>query len=74
MYIESHTIITFVLPDEFHEADRFRETNDMTEWKESLSTTAVSFMLKRHYKVEYKNGKFRCGEETEDDNGRAEIH
>lgn len=54
MYIETDTIITFVLPDEFHEADRFRETNDMTEWKESLSTTTISFMRKQYYKAEYK--------------------
>lgn len=52
MYIETDTILTFVLPDELHEAERFRETNDMTEWQERQSTTAVSFMLKRYYKAE----------------------
>ena len=59
MYIETDTITTFVLPNELHEAERFRETNDMTERKESLSTVAISFMRKLYYKAEYKSG---CGE------------
>lgn len=53
MYIETHTIITFVLPDEHQQACRFREDNDMTEWQERQSTTAISFILKRYYKADY---------------------
>ena len=54
MYIETHTIITFVLPDELQQACHFREDNDMTEWKESISTVAISFMRKQYYKAERK--------------------
>lgn len=56
MYIETHTILTFVLPDEFQASEHFREDNDMTEWEEARSTRAISFMRKQYYKAEYKEG------------------
>lgn len=54
MYIETHTIIIFILPDEYQQACHFRKDNDMTEWQERLSTKAISFIRKQYYKAERK--------------------
>lgn len=64
MYIETHTFISFVLPDEFLEAEHFRENNDMSEWKQSVTTAAATFTRKLFYKAERKTVVHQLGKEN----------
>ena len=54
MILKTETAVTFILPDEYEQSVHFQKTHDMTEWKESLSTVAVTFKCEKYYKVDYK--------------------
>ena len=64
MMITTSTTIGFKLPDEYEEMQEFLRTNDMSEWKEIVSTQVISYRKEGIYFTNIKKGEGN-GEDTE---------
>ena len=53
MFITNKTIITFK-PEEQNAITSFLEMNDMTEWKEDVTTVGISFIKTDRYAVDMR--------------------
>lgn len=49
MIVTNSTTITFEIPDDNEQQQLFAETNDLTEWKVTITTNLVSYTKKNIY-------------------------
>ena len=54
MLITNRTTITFQLPEDNKLHESFCESNDLSKWKESTCTKAVSYTRTSYYAIEQK--------------------